>query len=214
MLAFNIGLLVYCYLQFSPSNYLYYSVTPERTSELTDACEFLMRTHYFWWANSLNALLFGLYWMVSQHIKTGALIAGFGIFFFVAGQFMFKSALLDRYYIIFRYQSVPDELVSQPARQAGKAMGPMLVADLRSPHPYHVKNAIRALGAIHYDQVTDTLYTILNDWNTPEDVRFESYFALKQMGNSKAESYLRIFLAAHHEIRDKELMDHIKKFDY
>lgn len=214
MLAFNLGLLVYCLIIFSDKNFLYFNLDPVRSEMISEACTDLLRIHYFWLANAFNVFLFGLYYAFHNRIN-GAIIAGFGILIYLSGYFMFQSTILDNYYLIFRYQSVPEELISQPARYAGKPMGPLLIVDMtKVDEPNRQKNAIKALGAIKYNSVTDTLNIILNDWNTPNDVRFEAYFALKQMQSSKADSYLRIFMGAHHAVKDEVLLKKIKKFDY
>ncbi len=154
-----------------------------------------------------------MYWAVVQPWKSGALLSAFGLLFGLACYWIIKPALVENYYTLFLHQSVPDELVSQPARQAGRDIGVYLKKDLAGANEIRQKKAIRALSAIQYEAVTDTLNSILCDWNVPDDIRFECFVALKQMGNAKAESHVRVFLAAHHPVRDRPLMDYISRFD-
>lgn len=214
MVAFNAGLLVYCLIVFSEKNYLYFPVNPERENAVRDACENLLRINYFWLANSLNILLFGLYYTFTHRLN-GAIVSGIGLALLFAGYFAFKNPKLENYYEIFRYQSVPEELVAQPARQAGTSIGPLLIEEMRKvDDPLRQRHAIRALGAIRYTAVIDTLNFLLNDWNTRNDIRFEAYFALKQMKNSKSDSYLRVFREAHHPVKDAALLKSINRADY
>jgi hypothetical protein len=122
-------------------------------------------------------------------VTSGLLVVA--IYFF--GGHWLNRELASSYFSVFRNQSVVEEYMDRPIREAGYYIGPELTEYIQGKADERRLYAISGVGKIRYDPATPTLAAILSDVNEPDHTRAVAFGALKSIGSDAAEKIVREF---------------------
>ncbi|MBU6121193.1 HEAT repeat domain-containing protein [Hymenobacter siberiensis] len=95
------------------------------------------------------------------------------IFYFAIGKWVEEKCAFS-YYTVFLNQSVSEEYLQDPIKEAGYAIGPLLSANISNKEMKFRRYAISALGDIGYRPATPVLRNILFDQSEPDYIRADA----------------------------------------
>jgi hypothetical protein len=212
LILINLSIFLFCKLLTDEENYLWYKTASDKILLVSMASMDIMRIRYFIYANSINFILLGIYFVYTNQKRTGGIIALIGIGILTGGNKLFEDTLAENYYIIFKNQNVPEDFMLEPVKSAGKKIGPELMKELtnNTETTLQRKLAIEGLGEIKYEPATDILNEILHNLKEKPEIRGEAYLSLLKINTERSASYTRIFIGSLHPIADQEVMRYIR----
>ena len=108
--------------------------------------------------------------------------------------------------MIFVNQSVSEEYLQDPIKQAGYHIGPILTDKIKDKNLRYRRYAIGGLGEINYKPATETLRTILFDKTEHEEFRADAYETLTKFRTDIAKKILDEFRASA-DTSDQKIVD-------
>lgn len=210
LIVVNLAIFLFCKIHTDEGNYIWGKTDQNRQFLISVASIDLMRINYYIYANCINILLLGIYFLVYDRKILGVLIVFLGIGVYYGGNKLFENQLIDDYYVIFQNQTVPADFVMEPIKSAGNGIGSYLMKDISNKKAPLREQAIIGVGEVHYHQASDALNLILLDITEPPKLRAEAYASLIKMKTEKASTYASIFIESSHPIVDEDVIRYIK----
>jgi hypothetical protein len=158
------------WLNTSSENYAWFPKGKEQlTLDIALARIFVYKV--FLWLILANSAVFGIKHTLRKQHKTGLSGALFAVaFYLVAGKWVEEKCAFS-YYTVFLNQSVSEEYLQDPIKEAGGAIGPLLSASISNRKMKFRRYAISALGEIDYRPATPVLRSIVFDRSEPDYIR-------------------------------------------
>lgn len=118
-----------------------------------------------------NLALFGILNLIKRHHKFGLIVLVIAVFLYsTIGKVVAEKTAGD-YYIVFVNQSVSEEYIDQPIKDAGKSIGKIITNNIIDRNMKHRRYAISSLATINYKDAIETLEKIANDATEPDYIR-------------------------------------------
>jgi hypothetical protein len=127
-------------------------------------------------------------------------------FYFAAGQVVEKNCAFS-YYMVFVNQSVSEEYLEDPIKQAGYHIGPILTDKIKDRNLKLRRYAINGLGDIKYTPATETLKQILFDRTEADYIRADAFVVLTKFNSTTANKVLADFKLSAFDMIDKKVVE-------
>ena len=172
-----------------------YAMSPEGKERLL--LEIALATIFFYktifWLVVANLSVFIIKSSFKNRYKASGIAALIGVtFYFTAGNIVEKYCALS-YYMVFVNQSVAEEYLKAPIKEAGYYIGPILTDKINDKNMELRRYAISGLGDIKYKPATETLRQILLDTSELDYVRADAFVVLTKFNTSTANKVLLDF---------------------
>jgi hypothetical protein len=166
---------------------------------------FIYKTAF--WLLIANLSVFLIKSILKNRYKTAGVASIAGVaFYFFAGQVVDKSCAFS-YYSVFVNQSVAEEYLQDPIKEAGYHIGPILTEKIKDRQMELRKYAIGGLGDINYKPATTTLQQILFDKTEPDYIRADAYAVLAKFNSAASKKVLLNFKSSATDTIDKKVVE-------
>lgn len=139
--------------------------------------------------------------------KPAIIAAIIGIAFYLAAGQAVNKYCAFHYYVVFMNQSVSEEFLLRPIKEAGYHIGPILTREIKDKNMKLRRYAIAGLADIRYKPATETLHKILLDKTEPEYARAEAYVVLTKFNTESASEILSHFKSSAKDTADKKVIE-------
>jgi hypothetical protein len=158
------------------------------------------------WLIIANLLVFILKSIFKNRYKVAGIASFAGVaFYFFAGQVVDKNCAFS-YYMVFVNQSVSEEYLQDPIREAGYHIGPIITDNIKDRQMELRRYAISGLGDINYKPATETLQQILLDRTEPDFIRADAYVVLTRFNSPTSKRVLSYFILSAKDTADTKVM--------
>ena len=195
----------------STDNYDWFSKGKERLMLDTALTTIFIYKTAFWLVIA-NTSVFITSSISKNNYKAAGVSAFVGVaFYFFAGQVIDKSCALF-YYVVFVNQSVTEEYLQDPLREAGYYIGPILTEKIKDKQAKFRRYAIGGLGDINYKPATETLQQIWSDRTEPDYIRADAYAVLAKFNSAESKRVLFNFDSSTTDTVDRKMVELGKYF--
>jgi len=159
------------------------------------------------WLAIANLSVFVIKNIFRSGYKTAGIASFIGVaFYFFAGQVVDKSCAFS-YYMVFVNQSVAEEYLQNPIKEAGYHIGPILTEKIKDRQMELRRYAIGGLGEINYKPATETLQQILFDRTEPDYIRADAYAVLAKFNSATSKKVLSNFKSSATDTIDRKVVE-------
>lgn len=160
----------------------------------------------FWFVVA-NLSVFIIKSSFKNRYKTAGITALISVtFYFTAGQIVDKNCAFS-YYMVFVNQSVAEEYLQDPIKEAGYHIGSILTEKIKDKQMELRRYAIGGLGDIKYKPATETLQKILVDTTETEYVRADAFVVLTKFNTETSNKVLSNFKSSAIDPSDKKVIE-------
>jgi hypothetical protein len=132
----------------------------------------------FFWLILANSVFFAVSYLVKRNYKIGALTTAFAVLFYCFTVKWVEEKCAISYCTVFHNQSVSEEYLQDPIKEAGYSIGPLLTASIGDKNMKFRRYAISALGDIHYAPAIPVLRSIAFNPNELDYIRADAREAI------------------------------------
>jgi len=159
------------------------------------------------WLVIANLGVFIIKSILKNRYKVATISALIGLtFYFAVGQVVDKSCAFS-YYTVFVNQSVSEEYLQDPIKQAGYHIGTILTDKIKDKNMELRRYAINGLGDIKYKPATETLKQILFDTTETDYVRADAFVVLTKFNTAMSIKVLSDFKSSATDTVDKKVVE-------
>ena len=159
------------------------------------------------WLVVANLSVFIIKSSFKKRYKTVGIAALISVtFYFTAGQIVDKNCAFS-YYMVFVNQSVAEEYLQDPIKEAGYHIGPILTEKIKDKQMELRRYAIGGLGDIKYKPATETLKKILVDTTETDYVRADAFVVLTKFNTETSNKALSNFKSSAIYTSDKKVIE-------
>jgi hypothetical protein len=159
------------------------------------------------WLVVANLSVFIIKSSFRNRYKPAGIAALIGVtFYFTAGQIVDKNCAFS-YYMVFVNQSVAEEYLQDPIKEAGYHIGPILTDKIKNKNMELRRYAIGGLGDIKYKPATETLRQILLDTSEQDYVRADAFVVLTKFNTETANKVLSDFNSSATDTIDRKVIE-------
>ena len=145
------------------------------------------------WLVTVNLTVFGLLKLRQKKFKTTGIIFGLTLtYHFAVGQVIDKKCAFH-YYSVFHNHSVTEEYITDPIKQAGYQIGPILTEQIHNKEMMYRRYAISGLQEINYTPSTELMQKIMFDKTEIEVLRADAYKTLKLFNTKESNKLIAKF---------------------
>lgn len=147
----------------------------------------------FFWLVTANLTVFGLLKLKQKKFKTTGIVLVLTLtYHFTVGQVIDKKCAFH-YYSVFHNQSVSEEYLIDPIKQAGHQIGPILTEHIADKEMVYRRYAIGGLQEINYTPSTKLMHKIMFDRTEIEVFRADAYETLKYFNTEESNKLIAEF---------------------
>ncbi len=133
------------------------------------------------WLLIVNLTLFGILSFLKQKNTIGISSICVSVILFITLGNLINKNLANVYYIVFINQSVSEEYINRPIKEAGRPIGKIIVKNITDKQMKNRRYAIGALAEIKYKEAIPILQKIANDTTEIDYIREEAIEVINKL---------------------------------
>jgi hypothetical protein len=172
---------------------------------------FIYKTAF--WLVVANGIVFIAGQLFRDRYKPASITLVSLLTFYVLAKPRVDRLCAPHYYTIFVNQSVSEEYLEHPIKEAGYHIGPILTEKIRDKEMPLRLYAIDGLGTVRYKPATETLRQILFDTTESDELRATTFLALKKFRTKDANDILTSFDNLSRNTSHERVLELIKNWE-